>query len=155
MEVEAYLGSQDPASHAFRGPTPRNQIMFEEGGHAYVYFTYGCHFCMNVVTGEAGTPSAVLIRALEPLQGIETMKRRRKNSDLLNLTSGPGKLCQALMIKREHNGLRLNSKKLWISDEQGSKKTPYASSSRIGIREGKDLAYRFFVPDSPYVSKTR
>lgn len=103
-ETEAYMGADDPASHAFRGPSQRNQVMFGPPGYAYVYFTYGLHYCLNVVTGAAGEASAVLIRALEPTRGIELMQQRRGVKNLTNLTTGPAKLTQALGLDRALNG---------------------------------------------------
>lgn len=155
VEVEAYLGSKDPASHAFRGLTPRNQVMFGPAGCAYIYFTYGNHFCMNVVTGKEGRASAVLIRALEPLDGIPTMKRRRRRSKLADLTSGPGKLTQALHIDRALNGEILIGNKLWISAGRNSSRVRWERTPRIGIREATDRLYRFAVSDSSFVSRRR
>ncbi len=155
VEVEAYLGSEDPASHAYRGKTPRNAVMFGPAGIAYVYFTYGAHFCMNVVTGEDGIASAVLIRALEPIDGFDAMRHRRKRLKLTDLASGPGKLTQALGIGRADNGHDLSKRPLWIAEESGSAVLERRSSSRIGIREGRAFPYRFFVEGSPYVSKAR
>ena len=152
VEVEAYLGSDDPASHGYRGMTPRNRVMFGPPGRAYVYFTYGNHFCMNVVTGVDGTASAVLIRALEPLTGIPAMRRRRARALLVDLASGPGKLTQALGIGRPCNGLDLTREPLWIRDD-GAPAPAFIWTPRIGIREGADRLYRFVVPDSPCISR--
>src|ERR1700741_2664024 len=106
VEVEAYLGEKDPASHAYRGITKRNEVMFREGGHLYVYFTYGMHFCSNIVTEEEGIGHAVLLRAVEPIEGVNLMMKRR-NGTLENLTNGPAKLCQAFGITRKENGTDL------------------------------------------------
>jgi DNA-3-methyladenine glycosylase len=151
VEVEAYLGSEDPASHAYYGRTPRNAVMFGPGGHAYVYFTYGNHFCMNVVTGEDGKASAVLIRALEPLEGIEVMKQRRKRNKETDLTSGPGKLTKALAIGRQLNGADLTREPLWISDD--GEKVEWIATPRIGISRAVSRPYRFLVKDSRFVSR--
>ncbi len=148
IEVEAYLGHEDPASHAFRGRTARNDVMFWEGGHLYVYFTYGKHFCANVVTGREGTGSAVLIRALEPLQGIHSMasNRQRPVSDLGALCSGPAKLCQALGITRNENGTDLCGSTVWIEKgEDLPRTTDIETTTRIGISKGKEAKLRFFI----------
>jgi DNA-3-methyladenine glycosylase len=152
VEVEAYMGAQDPASHAYRGPTPRTQVMFGEGGFAYVYFTYGNHYCMNVVTGPAGPASAVLIRALEPLQGIELMQKRRLRQELKDLCSGPGKLAQALDIDLRQNGADLCRARSELSVREGEAPSEIAHSPRIGITKATDLEWRFFVPGHPHVS---
>lgn len=154
VEVEAYLGADDPASHAYRGMTPRNRAMFGPPGHAYVYFTFGVHFCMNVVTGDDGAASAVLIRALEPLEGIPVMRRRRGREAVEDLTSGPGKLCQALGIDRALYGHYLSDKPLWIYDD-GYTPPHHARTPRIGISVATDLPYRYLVPDSACVSRAR
>lgn len=156
VEVEAYNGADDPASHAFRGRTPRNDVMFLDGGILYVYFTYGMHFCANVVTGHAGTGSAVLLRALEPLEGIRTMARHRAHpaSEVTALLSGPAKLCQAMGIGREENGTDLCGERIWIEDRgvvvpaRGIAATP-----RIGITRGKEKHWRFCVAGSRYLSR--
>ncbi|HLG19208.1 MAG TPA: DNA-3-methyladenine glycosylase [Bdellovibrionota bacterium] len=153
VEVEAYLDKDDPASHAYRGKTPRNSVMFGPAGFAYVYFTYGNHHCFNVVTGEDGMASAVLIRALEPLKGIEAMRRRRKKRDLYDLTTGPGKLTQALRIDRGRNGADLTQRPLWIEEDGEKDSIPYIQTPRIGISEGMDFPYRFLRSESSFVSK--
>ena len=158
VEVEAYLGSRDPASHAYRGMTPRNEVMFHGGGHLYVYFTYGMHFCCNVVAGRAGSGLAVLVRAVEPVAGIEVMTRRRsadgKERGLHDLCSGPGKLCQAFGIGREENGTDLCGETIWIGEERGGTvKLRVARSERIGISHGKEHPWRFYLRDNPFVSR--
>ncbi|HTO89782.1 MAG TPA: DNA-3-methyladenine glycosylase [Candidatus Sulfotelmatobacter sp.] len=155
VEVEAYGGERDPASHARSGRTARNAVMFERGGHAYVYFTYGMHYCLNVVTGEVGDASAVLIRALQPLAGIERMRRRRGVTELARLARGPGCVGQALALDRRHDGLDLTRSRLWIGGRRGGAVLPIARSPRIGIRRAQARRWRFFVPDSPYVSGPR
>lgn len=131
VETEAYAGKDDAASHAFRGPTPRSKIMFEKGGIAYVYFTYGTHHCVNIVAGAKGDAGAVLIRALEPLRGIELMKLRRNKESLLHLCSGPGKLTQALGIDLSHNSESLSSKRIWLK-KRIIKDLQIQSGPRIG-----------------------
>ena len=153
VEVEAYLGEKDPASHAYRGRTERNRAMFGPPGHAYVYFTYGNHFCMNVVTDREGIASAVLIRALEPLEGIELMTRRRGGRPLRELASGPGRLAQALGIDRALYGHDLTRAPLWI--RQDGEDPEWVATPRIGIREAADLPYRFVVAGSPFASRRR
>src|SRR4051812_42995201 len=117
VEVEAYLGANDPASHARRGlRSARNESMYLDGGHAYVYFTYGMHWCMNVVTQEADIAEAVLLRAAEPVRGIESMRARRPKAKRdVDLMNGPGKLCSALAIDRALDGEPLDGTKLWLS----------------------------------------
>jgi DNA-3-methyladenine glycosylase len=156
VEVEAYDGSNDPASHAFRGRTPRNEVMFGNGGHLYVYFTYGMHFCANVVTGHEGTGSAVLLRALEPFGGIPAMatNRDRPTTALKDLLSGPAKLCQAMKIGREANGTDLCGGEIWIED-RGFAAPPrdIAATPRIGITQGKEHLWRYVVRESAFLSR--
>jgi DNA-3-methyladenine glycosylase len=153
VEVEAYVGS-DPASHAANGMTARNRPMFEDGGISYVYFTYGMHFCFNIVTEQSGFPAALLVRALEPLEGIDAMKKHRKTNDERNLTNGPAKLCQALAIDRELNGIALDGKVLYIAND-GYRIRPgeIATSPRIGIRVGTGSLWRFYLGGNDFVSK--
>ncbi len=152
VETEAYVGFDDPASHAYRGKTFRNRVMFGHPGYAYVYLTYGMHHCLNLVTERGGYPAAVLIRALEPADGIELMKKRRGCQSLKDLTNGPAKLCQALGIDRNLNGADLSSNIIYVED-RGEAVTKIASSSRVGIKEGKEKNWRFFLPDSKFVSR--
>lgn len=156
LEVEAYRGADDPASHAFRGETPRNRVMFGPGGHAYVYFTYGMHHCLNVVTGGTGEASAVLIRALEPLEGLQLMRRRRGVSETLRLARGPGCVARALGLDRRHDGLDLTRGPLRIlglaPDREGR---TIARGPRIGIRVGVERPWRFWLADDPGVSGPR
>jgi DNA-3-methyladenine glycosylase len=154
VETEAYRGRRDPASHAFRGLTRRNSVMFGEAGHAYVYFTMGNHFMLNMTTEKEGVPGAVLVRAIEPTAGIEFMRDRRGFSSVYDLASGPGKLTKALAIDRELNGEDLvRSRRLYV--EEGEKARRVKVSSRVGISEGAELQWRFFVEGSPFVSKGR
>jgi DNA-3-methyladenine glycosylase len=161
VEVEAYLGKKDPASHAYRGKTGRNEVMFGEEGHLYVYFTYGMHFCANVVTGKKDVSEAVLIRAIEPLDGIELMKRNRGFTDVRHLQSvrhlhtlsnGPAKLCEALGIKREDNGSDLCGDKIFLI-EGDSPKSVIGTSTRIGITRGTEKKWRFFLRGNEWVSR--
>ena len=154
VEVEAYLGSRDPASHTYRGKTKRNEVMFRKGGHLYVYFTYGMHFCANVVTGKEGIGEAVLIRAVEPLEGIESMRRNRGTgvSDK-NLTNGPAKLCEAFRIRRTENGTDLLGKKIFLTMSAPVRRSSIGSSSRIGIVKGTEHRWRFFIKENEWVSK--
>jgi DNA-3-methyladenine glycosylase len=160
VEVEAYCKG-DPASHAFRGRTKRNDVMFWEGGHLYVYFTYGMHFCANVVTGNEGSGEAVLIRAVEPLVGIEVMMKNRQKSRLqildgaylTNLTNGPAKFCQAFGIARKENGADLLDSEISITEGESIPSNPIKRSSRIGIHQGLEKKWRFFIKGNPWVSK--
>jgi DNA-3-methyladenine glycosylase len=159
VEVEAYHGGYDQASHAFKGKTKRNEIMFDEGGHLYVYFTYGAHFCANVVVGKKGKGIAVLIRAVEPIKGINVMSKNRFGTNLIlnkekyNLTSGPGKLCQAFGINRNHNGTDLTGNEIFILDQPKLNNKEIGVSKRIGITRSVDLQWRFFIKDNSYVSR--
>lgn len=156
VEVEAYLGEKDPASHAYRGLTKRNEVMFRQGGHLYVYFTYGMHYCCNVVTEDEGTGHAVLIRAVEPLEGIRTMRKRRglgkEAADRL-LTNGPAKLCKALAIGREENGADLLGNKIWIAPGPQVRPSEIEASVRIGITKGAEKKWRFYIRQNAFVSK--
>ncbi|MBN2202727.1 MAG: DNA-3-methyladenine glycosylase [Candidatus Aenigmarchaeota archaeon] len=151
VETEAYLGDKDPGSHAFRKITPRNKIMFGMPGFAYVYFTYGNHWLMNVVTEKEGVAGTVLLRALEPIKGIEIMKKNRNKKDIRILTNGPGKLTQAMMVGKKHNGIDVTKGELFIEDSKT--KPRIHTTTRIGIKTGANLPYRFYVKDSVFVSK--
>jgi DNA-3-methyladenine glycosylase len=152
VEVEAY-GPDDPASHAFRGETPRNAVMFGRPGFLYVYFTYGMHHCMNVVTGRVGEGSAVLLRAAEPLEGMESMAARRGRDGALDLCSGPGRLTQALAIDRRDDGQDLVAgRDLWM--EVGSRHEAVAVGNRVGVRE-TSRPWRFWLEGNPFVSRGR
>ena len=157
VETEAYLGNQDPASHAYRGPTPRNRVMFGPPGTSYVYFTYGNHHCLNVVTEKEGRAGAVLIRAAEPLSGISTMMKRRGPVSKEALTNGPGKLTQAFGITRKHSGLEMVRPPLYITDSEDGKTVsqPPAriqAAKRIGISRAKEKLFRFYLAGNPFVS---
>ncbi|MCX7846831.1 MAG: DNA-3-methyladenine glycosylase [bacterium] len=152
VETEAYFAEDDPACHAWRGKTRRNAIMFGPPGHAYVYFCYGNHWLLNAVTEGEGRGSAVLIRALEPLTGIEMMQARRGGVRLQELTNGPGKLCAALGITGRHNGLPLYSGSLRIHAGEGPAPR-WEVGPRIGIRVGTDILARFYIAEHPCVSR--
>ncbi len=154
VEVEAYRGGDDPSSHAYRGMTPRNRLMFGKGGFAYVYFTYGMHHCFNVVTERQNVPGAVLIRALEPLSGIETMRKSRGNKNVFNLTNGPAKLTEAMNITKKQNGLDLTrSKELFMSEPEVKENFEVVSTKRIGIKVGVDKPWRFCIKDNKFASR--
>jgi DNA-3-methyladenine glycosylase len=158
VEVEAYLGRTDPASHAYRGKSARNAMMFREGGHLYVYFTYGMHHCANVVTGRAGAGSAVLIRALEPVSGLARMAVNRgiaggRDVPPRMLTGGPARLCQAMDIGAGENGLPLEGPEIRIVAGAPPPRSLIGSSPRIGISAGREKPWRFFVRGSPCLSR--
>jgi len=153
VEVEAYRGRDDPASHAFRGLTPRNAPMFGEPGHAYIYFTYGNHYCLNITTQKPGSPGAVLVRAVEPLEGIALMRRFRPNVPDIQLTSGPGKLTKALAIDKALNEQDMTIKgPLYVTDP-GPKSFEIRQSTRVGVSLGKERPWRFYINGNPYVSR--
>jgi DNA-3-methyladenine glycosylase len=150
VEVEAY-DQEDPASHGYRGRTPRNAVMFGPPGYAYVYRSYGIHWCLNFVCGEEGIADAVLIRALEPTAGIEEQRRRRGVQGLRSLCSGPGKLCQALGITGAHNGLGLDRRPFEL---QPRVEIPeIVTGPRIGITKATELTWRYGLAGSPYLSR--
>ncbi len=152
VEVEAYLGPLDPASHAYRR-TPRSAIMWGPPGKAYVYFSYGNHHCMNVVTEPEGTAGAVLLRAAEPLEGLRVMQRLRRGAAVRDLLRGPGRLTQALGVDRRFNGWDLaRVSELYLC--RGRPPSRIATSPRVGIRKAADRPWRFFDPESPFVSRS-
>ncbi len=159
VEVEAYDGSIDEAAHTFIGKTKRNKIMFERGGFLYVYFTYGTHFCANIVTGEKNEGTAVLIRGIEPLEGIETMALNRfcsidiPENKKYKLTNGPGKICQAFQINNAHYGIDLTGNDIYLLDNKMLNEKEIVTTTRIGIKKSIDLPWRYYLKDSPYVSK--
>jgi len=145
IETEAYRHKDDPASHAFRNITDRNKIMFGEVGIAYVYFTYGMHYCFNVVAKKMKTPAgAVLIRGIVPEKGIKKMQENRNIENLKNLTNGPAKLTQALEITKEHYGIDL-TKKTELYIEEGLEIKKIKKSPRIGIKDGKEMLWNFQI----------
>ncbi len=147
VETEAY--KKDPASHAYK-LTPRSEIMLKTHGKFYIYFIYGMYYCLNITTNK-GDVGAVLIRALEPLNGIEKMKRNRDTDDIHNLTSGPGKLCDALKITKTLNNTPVNGK-MKVLHHRNFKNSEIISAKRIGISRGNDLDWRFYVKDNKFVS---
>lgn len=152
VEVEAY-GPDDPANHAFRGRTARNRTMFGPPGHAYVYLIYGMYRCVNAVTVAEGVGEGVLIRALEPMAGIEIMRRNRRTENLRLLCSGPGRLCEALGITREMDGTDLSIGPLWIAAGSQPGSQMITATPRVGIREATDRHWRFLLAGNPYVSR--
>jgi DNA-3-methyladenine glycosylase len=151
VETEAYPPG-DPAGHHFRGPTPRIRSMYLDPGHAYIFFNYGAHFMLNVVSEPAGIAAAILIRALEPLEGIELMQRHRKTLLLLDLTRGPGRLAAAFQINRGHDGLDLCAPgSLWLG-ETSHPIEPIGKTVRIGITRAADQLLRFYERGNPFVS---
>jgi DNA-3-methyladenine glycosylase len=152
VETEAYFGLDDPASHASRGMTKCNSIMFGEPGVAYVYLNYGMYYLLNVVTESKGMAGAVLIRALEPLGGEELMFKNRKVDSELNLTNGPGKLTQALQIDLSFNGQKITNGNLYVQEGLTSDFSIRAAS-RIGISVAQDALLRYYIEGNPFVSK--
>jgi DNA-3-methyladenine glycosylase len=150
VEVEAY-GGDDPASHAHRGQTARNATMFGPPGRAYVYRSYGLHWCLNVVCAPEGTANAVLIRAIEPLAGIEQMCARRGLTDHRLLCAGPGRLCQALALTGAHDGLALDRPPFELRER--SAPAEVVSGVRIGISRGTELPWRYGLVGSPFLSR--
>jgi DNA-3-methyladenine glycosylase len=154
VETEAYRGAVDPASHAYRGMTKRNGVMFGPAGRAYVYFTMGMHHCLNITTEPEGTAAAVLVRAIEPREGIETMKRNRQTDDMTRLAAGPGNLTKALGIDLSLNGEDLlTSGVLFL--ERGKTIRRVGVSTRVGVSAGASFRWRFFEKDTPFVSRGR
>lgn len=155
VETEAYL-SGDPACHAYRRETKRNQVMFGPFGYAYVYRIYGIHYCVNVVTAQVGVGEAVLVRALEPVEGIELMQARRQITNVKQLCNGPAKLVQAMGILPTMNGASLAEGSLYFlsADAYAKFNQPLniVTTTRIGITKGADLPYRFYIKNNPHVS---
>lgn len=159
VETEAYLGTNDRAAHSYGGRrTARNEITYGIGGHAYVFFIYGMYYQLNVVCGTVDSPHVVLIRAVEPVDGIEVMKSRRKRDKSVDLTSGPGKLCIAMGIDRSLNGEELSGGQIWIEEYRSFDSIDISVDKRIGIDYAGDdaeLPLRFWLNGSSYVSKRR
>lgn len=157
VETEAYCGPEDKAAHSYAGKrTARTEIMYHEGGLAYVYLIYGMHCCFNVTASVPGKPEAVLIRALEPADGVDIMIRRRGISDTRNLTNGPGKLCRAMGITREHYGAELCGDELYVAD--AGKEFRVAVSERVNIdyaEEWRGMLWRYFAEGNGFVSRAK
>jgi DNA-3-methyladenine glycosylase len=153
VETEAYLGRDDPGSHSYRGPTPRNATMFGPAGRLYVYFTYGMHWCANAVCGPP-TGGAVLLRAAEPLSGLDEMRAARSAARRdRDLCSGPAKLCQALGLTGEHDGVSLRGPEVVLADDGTPPPRRPARGLRVGLTAGAELSYRWWVPGDPNVSR--
>ena len=151
VEAEAYESAVDPSAHGFRGRTPRNASMFGPPGHAYVYRSYGIHWCLNLVCEEEGSAAAVLLRALEPAHGIDVMEQRRGLTNPRLLCAGPGRLCQALAVTRDHDGLALDEPPFeLIAREQ---QPPLAVGTRIGITRAVEQPWRYGYAGSPFLSR--
>jgi DNA-3-methyladenine glycosylase len=152
VETESYEGFQDPASHGFIGKTERNKPIFEHGGIVYVYLIYGKFYLLNIVTSVKDFPSSVFIRAIEPTDGIDIMKKRRNSNNILNLTNGPAKLTIALGIDNSFNFLKINKDKIFIL-ENGCTKQNITQTTRVGISKGKELLKRFYIKGNKWISK--
>lgn len=157
VETEAYTGPEDEASHAHSrtGRTPRNEVMFGPPGVAYVYRSYGIHWCLNAVTGPPGFPAAVLIRAVRPLVGLEVMRERRPGRRDVELMRGPGKLCGALGVDGALNGAPLDGPPLWLAAGDAVPDAAVARGPRVGISRAIDAPLRFWIRGSVWVSATR
>lgn len=166
VEVEAYMGEEDKAAHSYgRRRTQRNEVMYGEAGHIYVYFIYGMHYCFNVITEKIDVPRGVLIRALEPIKGIDIMAKNRykkvydelNKSEKRNITNGPAKLCRALGITVEQNGTDICGEELFIGSDEGyTENFDIIHTTRINIDYSEEARYypwRFYIKDNPYVSK--
>ncbi len=151
VEVEAYIGEDDPACHAAVGRTARNEIMYGIGGFSYIYFIYGMYHCLNIVTEQEGFPAAVLIRGAEPIEGTKLMRNNYPNAKNSKYTNGPGKLCKALGLTREKNGLDLTGNSLYL-ENRGYKVNRIKKTARIGIKNGTKRNWRFLDSDSEWVS---
>jgi DNA-3-methyladenine glycosylase len=153
VETEAYIGPEDPACHAAAGITPRTRVLYGPPGRSYVYFIYGMHWCFNAVTREQGHGSAVLVRALEPLAGLPLMRRRRRIDRDVDLTNGPGKLCQAFGITSEQHDVRLDRGPLRILAGDPVPDENVSVGPRVGIRKAADWPLRFLLKDNAFVSR--
>jgi len=155
VETEAYLGENDLAAHSARGPTPRNRVIFGPPAYTYVYFIYGMYECLNIVAEPDRVAGCVLIRALEPLDGISLMRRRRPAAQSIeDLANGPGKLTRALAIKLKHNGVDVTRGPILVSAPDREEPFQIAVSKRIGITKSPDLPLRFDIKDNRFVSRT-
>ncbi|ABB23209.1 DNA-3-methyladenine glycosylase [Pelodictyon luteolum] len=155
VETEAYLGHNDEACHAWRKKTERNRVMFEAPGTLYVYFSYGCHHLLNIVTEPEGTAGAVLIRAMEPVEGIPCMQERRQTTVETALMSGPAKLTSALGVERSSSGRDLFGNEFFLLDAPSPQPSMICTSTRVGISRSRELPWRKYLADSPHVSKGR
>ena len=157
VEVEAYCGRDDPGSHAYRGPTPRTEVMFGPAGHLYVYFSYGMHWCANVVCGPVGEAGAVLVRGAEPVSGLDAIRQARPRARTdRDLTAGPARICQALGLNGSHDGLDLVTVEhgVTVATDGWTPSVAPATSPRIGLspQRGADRPWRWYLPGHPYVS---
>ncbi len=152
VEVEAYIGEGDPACHASRGKTKRNEVMFGKAGFAYLYLIYGMYNCLNFVTEKDGFPSAILLRAAEPEEGIDIMLQNNFKKESSKLLAGPGLFCKAFGLTREQNGLDLTNEELYL-ESRNNNKVEIVETTRIGISDGKELLGRFYDKNSKAVSK--
>lgn len=156
VETEAYMGDVDDAAHSYRGKKDgRVNIQYGAGGFAYIYLIYGMHYCMNIVANEVNRPEAVLIRALEPIEGLDIMIKRRKTDKIINLCNGPGKLCQAMAINKNHYGMDLCGSVMYLEDIPDSRQTGVIASKRVNIdyaEKSKDNLWRFTKKDSKFIS---
>lgn len=156
VETEAYLGANDPGSHAAtRGVTARNSVMYGPAGTVYVYFTYGCHHMLNLVCCEQGTAGAVLVRAIEPSINVESMRARRPGRRDADLCNGPGKLAAALGVDLSDNGSALGDGRINVYDYERGERVDVGASGRVGLSQGHELELRYYVVGSPYVSRGR
>jgi DNA-3-methyladenine glycosylase len=151
VETEAY-DQTDAASHSYKWKTPRTAVMFGPPGHLYVYFTYGMHYCCNIVVGPVGQGAAVLIRAVEPLAGTAVMSENRHGRGSFELTNGPAKLCQALAIDKALNGHNLEDQPLRLIIKKRLPNNAIIQTTRVGISQAQDIPWRFYIRDNPYVS---
>lgn len=152
VETEAYHQT-DAASHSYKGKTPRTEVMFGPAGFLYVYFTYGMHYCMNVVTGPAGEGSAVLIRAAEPLEGDDILRQKRPGKQGVELTNGPAKLCQALGVNTDWSGHDLRNKPLQLVPKMPLANSEIVQTTRVGISQAQEKPWRFYIRNNAYVSR--
>ncbi len=152
VETEAY-SQEDAASHSYKGRTPRTDVMFGPSGHLYVYFTYGMHYCCNIVAGESGSGAAVLIRAIEPFEGLDVMSRNRRGRTGIELTNGPAKLCQAFQIDKSLNGADLRTSDIRLLIRPSLKTEDVVRTTRIGISRAVDMPWRFYEAGNKFVSK--
>ncbi len=159
VEVEAYMGTKDAAAHSYKGViTDRIRVMFGEGGHAYVYMIYGMYYCFNIVTNGLNVPYAILIRALEPIEGIELMQKRINKEKITQLCNGPGKLCKAMAINKNDNGIDLCGNKIYLIEGERIEEENIIATPRINIDysgAAKDYLWRFIIKDNPYLSRKK